>query len=72
MAAPLRPHPAPLAWLRVPPANQAAGPWVPSAIWGGRRFGYVIGHLTAERFPEIDMQPALPCHRLQRGQQSVT
>lgn len=57
-------NPAPPAWLRVPPANQAAGPWYPSAIWGGRNCANTIGHLAAERLPEIDMQPAYPCQCL--------
>jgi hypothetical protein len=54
-------NPAPPAWSRVPQANQAAGPWVPSAIWGGRSSADTIGHFIAERLPEIDMQPACPC-----------
>ncbi|KAJ4990113.1 hypothetical protein SVAN01_04394 [Stagonosporopsis vannaccii] len=68
IATPAFPHhahnPAPPAWLRVPPANQAAGPWYPSAIWGGRSCADAIGHLAAERLPEIDMQPACPCQCL--------
>lgn len=54
-----KPGPAPPAWSRVQPANQAAGPWPCSAIWGGRCTAALIGRVAAERLPEIDLR-ALP------------